>query len=73
MLQFQVVVTLLTFVAAPTFVLLHRAAAIISYHIIFAIGIVPLTLGAMVHFPPVLARSKTPRKLIRLLPVMRFV
>jgi hypothetical protein len=69
-LQFQVAVTLLTFIAASIFVLFHGAAAIVSYHIIFAIGIVPLILGAMVHFLPVLARSKNPRILIRLLPVV---
>lgn len=70
MLQFQVRVTLLTFIAASTFVLLHEGAAIVSYHLIFAIGIIPLILGAMVHFLPVLARSRNPGQSIQLLPVM---
>lgn len=70
MLQFQVVLTLLAFIAASTIVLTKSGAAIVSYHIIFAIGIVPLIFGAMVHFLPVLSRSKNPGKFIRLLPVI---
>lgn len=70
MLPFQVAVTLLTFIAASILAMSHGYAAIVSYHIIFSIGIVPLILGAMVHFVPVLARSKTPGKFIRLLPVI---
>ena len=68
MLPFQVAVTLLTFIAASILALLLGSAAIVSYHIIFAIGVVPLIMGAMVHFVPVLARSKGPGKFIRLLP-----
>ncbi len=70
MLQFQVAITLLAFIAASTFVLSKSGAAIVSYHIVLAIGIVPLILGAMVHFLPVLSRSKNPGKFIRLLPVI---
>jgi len=70
LLQFQVAITLLAFIAASLFVLSQSGAAIVSYHIVFAIGIVPLILGAMVHFLPVLSRSKTPGKLISLLPVI---
>lgn len=70
MLQFQVVLALLAFIAASTIVLTKSGAAIVSYHIIFAIGIVPLIFGAMVHFLPVLSRSKNPGKFIRLLPVI---
>lgn len=68
-LPFQAVVTLLTFIAASILVLLHENAAIFSYHIIFAVGIIPLILAAMVHFVPVLARSRKPSKWIRLLPL----
>lgn len=68
MLPFQVAVALLTFIAASILALFHGGAAIVSYHIIFAIGVVPLILGAMVHFIPVLARSKNSGKFIRLLP-----
>lgn len=69
MLPVQVAVTLLTFIAASILALSRGSAAIVSYHIIFAIGVVPLILGAMVHFVPVLARSRSPGKFIRLLPV----
>jgi len=69
-LQSQVAVTLLTFIAASIFVLLRGSAAIVSYHLIFAVGILPLILGAMVHFLPVLARSKTPGNFIRILPAI---
>lgn len=68
MLPFQAAVTLLTFIAASFLALSRGSAAIVSYHIIFAIGIVPLILGAMVHFVPVLTRSKSPGQCIRLLP-----
>lgn len=70
MLPFQVAVTLLTFIAASVLALLRGSAAIISYHIIFAIGVMPLILAAIVHFVPVLARSKGPGKFIRLLPLI---
>jgi len=63
-LPFQIVVTLLTFIAITIFALLHESAAIVSYHIVFSIGIIPLILAAIVHFLPVLARSKKPNKWI---------
>ena len=50
--------------------LLDRSAAIISYHIIFTIGIIPLILAAMVHFIPVLVRSKKPNQWISRLPLL---
>lgn len=68
MLLFQVAVTLLTFIIAATLAISGGGAAIVSYHLTFAIGIMPLILGAMVHFVPVLTRSKSPGKFIRLLP-----
>lgn len=68
MLPFQVAVALLTFIAASTLALLQWNAAIISYHVIFAIGIAPLILAAMIHFVPVLTRSRSPDTAIRLVP-----
>lgn len=70
MLIFQVTVTLLTLIISPIFVLLHKNAAIVNYHLLFSIGIIPLILAAMVHFIPVLARSKKPGKWIHFLPVL---
>lgn len=69
MLLFQAGVALLTFIAASLLVLAQGAAAIVSYHIIFAIGVVPLILGAMVHFIPVLSRSRNPPPYMHLLPI----
>jgi hypothetical protein len=68
-LPFQVAIVLLTFIAASILVVLGGSAAIVSYHVIFAIGIVPLILGAMVHFVPVLTRSKSPGRMIRSIPI----
>lgn len=70
MLPFQVAVALLTFIAASTLVLMQWNAAIVSYHVIFAIGVVPLILAAMIHFVPVLTRSKSPTKAIQRIPVV---
>jgi hypothetical protein len=69
-LPFQVAVTLLALIVASGFALLRGGATIISYHIIFAIGVVPLILGAIIHFVPVLTRSKNPGKFIRALPAI---
>jgi hypothetical protein len=70
---FLIAVTLLTFVAASILALSRGCAAIFSYHIIFSIGVVPLILGAMVHFVPVLTRSNPPGNFIRLLPVIALI
>lgn len=68
MLPFQVAVTLLTFIVASSLSAVRGGATIISYHIIFAIGVVPLILGAIIHFVPVLTRSRSPATIIRILP-----
>ncbi len=49
---------LLTFAIAALLILLRSDSVIVSYHIVFAIGIVPLIVSAMIHFAPVLTRSK---------------
>jgi hypothetical protein len=67
-LPFQAGVVLLTFIAASILALSRGNAAIVSYHVIFTIGVVPLILGAMVHFMPVLTLSKSPGRFIQLLP-----
>lgn len=69
MLPFQVGVALLAFTTASILVLSRGIPVVASYHVIFAIGIMPLILAAMSHFVPVLARSKNPGQLIGLLPV----
>jgi len=67
-LPFQVALTLLTLIVASSLALLRGGVTIISYHIVFAIGVVPLILGAIIHFVPVLTRSRSPATIIRILP-----
>lgn len=67
-MPYQVAITLLTFLAASGLALWQGIVPIASYHIIFAVGVVPLILGAMIYFVPVLTRSKVPGQSIRLLP-----
>ena len=73
MLPFQVAIVLLTFIAASALATLGGSAAIVSYHVIFAIGIVPLILNAMVYFLPVLTRSKSPSRSIVILPMAALI
>lgn len=69
MLPFQVAVALLAF-AAAALLALRGTAAILVYHLVFAVGMVPLILAAMLHFVPVLARAANPPRAIRALPVV---
>lgn len=68
MLPLQVAVALLAF-AAAAILALRGTVAIIPYHLVFAVGIVPLILAAMLHFVPVLARAKTPPRSVRAIPM----
>ncbi|HEY3327781.1 MAG TPA: hypothetical protein VGK14_11520 [Novimethylophilus sp.] len=68
-MPFQVAFTLLTFVAASSLFPAGRSAAIVGYHIVFAIGILPLILAAMAHFVPVLTRSGPAGPLLRAVPL----
>lgn len=54
----------LAFALGGSGLLLPAAAA----HIAFAVGIVPLVFGAMLHFVPVLTRSGEPHPVVRALP-----
>lgn len=73
MLPVQVAIALLTFIAASLLAVLGGSAAIVIYHIIFAMGIVPLILSAMVYFVPVLTRSKSPNRIVVMLPMAALV
>lgn len=70
MLPIQIALTLLAFVAASLLFLSGGSTAIASYHVVFAIGILPLILAAMAHFVPVLTRSGTTNRYIRFLPLV---
>jgi hypothetical protein len=52
--------------------ILQQAPAVVWRHVLFAVGIVPLILGAMLYFVPVLTRSAPARKAL-LLPAGAFV
>jgi hypothetical protein len=73
LLPFQVAIVLLTFIVASLLAILGGSAAIISYHVIFAIGIVPLIISAMVYFVPVLTRSRSPSRMITMLPMTALI
>jgi hypothetical protein len=68
-LPLQVAISLLAFVAAACLLLTGKVAAIAGYHIVFAVGILPLILAAMAHFVPVLTRSGAPHRTIRFIPL----
>lgn len=51
-------------VALPLLTDLHRAAHI---HLVFALGVMPLIMGAMIHFVPVLTRSGMAARQVELL------
>lgn len=57
LLPLQVAIALLAFVAAACLLLTGYGPAIAGYHLVFAVGILPLILAAMAHFIPVLTRS----------------
>lgn len=69
MLPFQVAVALLAFIACAILFTVGASSAIVGYHLVFAVGILPLILAAMAHFVPVLARSSPAPVAIRLLPL----
>lgn len=66
--------SLLAFVAVASFLLALGLGAsntlmpMAAAHVAFAVGIVPLIFGAMLHFVPVLTRGSSPHRLIAALP-----
>ena len=72
MLNIQVTITLLSFLVSIYFTVFLKGSVIAGYHIIFAIGILPLILAAMSYFIPVLTRSKQ-TKYLSLVPITGFI
>lgn len=66
-------VALVAFVAAAT--LFHRLSAAPPpiVHVVLAVGVMPLILGAMIYFTPVLTHSRTPSWPILLVPLFALV
>jgi len=62
------VTALLSFLLALTLGATEALAPAAAMHVAFAMGVVPLIFGAMLHFIPVLTRSDTPGKAIMVLP-----
>lgn len=54
--------------ASVALILFAAAAPAAAAHLAFAVGIMPLIFGAMMHFVPVLTRSREPAPALRLLP-----
>ncbi len=73
MLPIQVIVVLLAFSVSSILAFVNGYSEIAIYHIIFAIGIVPLILNAMIYFIPVLTRSKSPSSTIMALPLVALI
>ena len=69
MLPLLIAITLLA-LAAAILLSSHGAAAITAYHLVFAVGILPLVSAAMLHFIPVLTRTSQPPFITRLLPAI---
>jgi len=67
------VMALVAFLVAAT--LSHRLPAVppLIVHVVMAVGVMPLILGAMIYFTPVLTHSRTPSWPVLLLPLLAFV
>ncbi|MGE5492707.1 MAG: hypothetical protein ACM31P_15630 [Actinomycetota bacterium] len=63
-------VTVLSLLASVVLTLAGWGVPVAVVHLAFAVGIVPLIFGAMIHFVPVLTRSGNPARSISLLPVL---
>lgn len=63
-----VVMALFSFLLALTLGATETLAPAAAMHVAFAMGVVPMIFGAMLHFIPVLTRSETPGKAILALP-----
>jgi len=68
-LLYTAAVTVLTFLASVGLTLAGWGRPAAMAHLAFAVGIVPLIFGAMIHFVPVLTRSGNPARAILRLPL----
>ncbi len=70
MLPVLVIAAVACIAAAVALMLLTAAAPATVAHLAFAAGIMPLIFGAMLHFVPVLTRSRVPAQILWLLPFL---
>jgi len=69
MLPFLVVAAIAAFAAAIALILSGGASPAAAAHVAFAAGVLPLIIGAMLHFVPVLTRSGAPAPMMQRLPL----
>lgn len=60
---------LATFLASLVFLIIGEPSRLATTHLVFAVAILPLIVGAMTHFIPVLTRSGEPRRHVLALPL----
>ncbi|TCV83254.1 hypothetical protein [Sulfurirhabdus autotrophica] len=69
MLPVLVFIAIVAFIAALILPWLLNASLVAFIHLVFSVGIMPLIIGAMMHFVPVLTRSASPSRSAKTLPV----
>jgi len=72
-MQWLVKLTLLCVISSFLLLFSRSAPTASLYHIIFTLGIIPLILGAIIYFTPVLTRTQTAPPQIFLFPVLALV
>ncbi|MGE5028067.1 MAG: hypothetical protein ACM3JK_06300 [Betaproteobacteria bacterium] len=70
MLVALVLAAVASFAAAAALPLMHPLPPAAHIHLALAVGVMPLILGAMTHFVPVLTRSPAPPLGVRLIPLL---
>lgn len=73
MLVLLAMMAVLSLAGAVVLFLLQVLPAVAPIHLALAVGIMPLILGAMIHFVPVLSRSATPHIGIYLIPLLALI
>lgn len=68
-----VALVVLALLACSMALVLQDAPAVIGRHVVFALGVLPLILGAMLYFIPVLTRTAPARGAILLVPIGAFL
>lgn len=69
MLVILALLAVVCFMGAAVLSALQILPPLATLHLVLAVGIMPLIVGAMTHFVPVLSRSATPPIAVRLLPL----
>lgn len=69
MLPVLVFIAIAAFIAALILPWLLNAPPVAFIHLVFSVGVMPLIIGAMMHFVPVLTRSASPSPSAKTLPV----